>query len=55
MGWRFCGKGEGSGRFLKKAAPKISVSWAMGVGGANAHGQASQKSFCFFFYRKRSA
>jgi hypothetical protein len=44
---------EASGRFLKKAAPKIFVSWAMGVGPAQARGPAEQKFFARFFPKKR--
>jgi hypothetical protein len=31
---------EESGRFLKKAAQKLLLCWAMGCVGANAHGPA---------------
>jgi hypothetical protein len=30
--------GQESGRFLKKAAQKLLLCWAMGVGPDNAHG-----------------
>ncbi|HEY1858494.1 hypothetical protein [Acidocella sp.] len=38
---------EESGRFLKKAAQKLLLCWAMDVVGANAHGRKEQKTtFC---------
>jgi hypothetical protein len=40
---------------LKKSAKKLLLTWGMGRGGDNAHGGESQKFFCFFFFKKRSA
>jgi hypothetical protein len=41
--------------FEKKRAKKLLLCWVMGVECAIAHDPAEQKSFCFFFFRKRSA
>jgi hypothetical protein len=43
---------EGSSRFLKKAAQKFLLCWAMGVVGANAHGPEEQSFFATFCSQK---
>jgi hypothetical protein len=43
------GKGrEESGRFLKKAAQKLFLCWAMGVDADNAHGSKGAEDYFLF-------
>jgi hypothetical protein len=48
-------QGKESSFSEEKEPKRLLLTWSMGCGRANAPGPESKKSFCFFFFRKRSA